>query len=113
MTPIEWNVIIYDKPGADRSTYRPIHLEKFPEAVNNGIVTFGGALYHDTDKSKFAGSVLHIIASSKEEVIDFLKKDIYYQKGIWDIESVIVHPMGVACRLPKKMNGVTVDYSKP
>ncbi|CUM46847.1 unnamed protein product [Debaryomyces tyrocola] len=108
---IEWNVIIYDKPGTDRTAVRPTHVANIPETVNKGIVTSVGAIYQDVQKTKFAGSAFHIIADSKEEIIEFLKKDIYYEKGIWDIDSVIAHPIGVACRLPKTMNGVTIDFA--
>lgn len=107
---IEWNVIVYDKPGTDRTACRPQHVADIPQAVNKGIVTSVGAIYHDVEKTKFAGSAFHLIAESKEDIIEFLKQDVYYKNGIWDIDSVIAHPIGVACRLPKKMDGV--DASK-
>lgn len=109
--PIEWNVIVYDKPGTDRTATRPTHVANIPQAVNQGIVTSVGAIYQDAEKTKFAGSAFHLIANSKEEIVDFLKKDIYYENGIWDINSIVAHPIGVACRLPKKINGVNIDFS--
>lgn len=108
---IEWNVIVYDKPGTDRTAVRPAHVANIPLTVNQGIVTSVGAIYKDAEKTQFAGSAFHIMANSKEEIVEFLKKDIYYEKGIWDIDSVIAHPIGVACRLPKKMNGVNIDFA--
>ncbi|CUM63128.1 uncharacterized protein PRCAT00000695001 [Priceomyces carsonii] len=102
----EWEVIVFDKEGTDRSLVRPAHVAAIPEAVNKGIVNSAGAIYTDASKSKFAGSAFHIIADSKEEIIEFLKQDVYYKEGIWDINSVIAYPLGVAVRLPKKMDGV-------
>ncbi|SGZ50560.1 CIC11C00000002424 [Sungouiella intermedia] len=107
MAKIEWNVIVYDKPGTDRSQVRPQHVAAIPEAVNSGIVTSVGAIYHDVEKTKFAGSTFHLLAESKEEILDFLKKDVYYVSGIWDLDSVVAHPVGIACRLGKEMPGVT------
>jgi uncharacterized protein YciI len=103
---MEWSVTVYDKPGADRSAVRPQHVAAIPAAVNAGIVTSAGAIYQDVEKTKFAGSTFHLIANSKEEIIEFLKKDIYYEKGIWDIDSVVAHPLGLAVRKQKDMPGV-------
>lgn len=99
-------MVVYDKPGADRTAVRPQHVAAIPETVNKGIVTSAGAIYHDVEKTKFAGSAFHLIAESKEEIIEFLKQDIYYKSGIWDIESVVAHPIGVAVRKQKDMAGV-------
>lgn len=103
---MEWNVTVYDKPGADRTPVRAQHLAAIPATVNAGIVTSAGPIYHDVEKTKFAGSTFHLIANSKEEIIEFLKKDVYYKEGIWDIDSVVAHPMGVAVRKQKDMPGV-------
>lgn len=107
MAKIEWNVIVFDKPGADRSQVRPQHVAAIPAAVNSGIVTSVGAIYQDVEKTKFAGSTFHMMAENKEEILEFLKKDVYNENGIWDLESVIAHPVGIACRLGKSMPGVT------
>lgn len=101
----EYNVIIYDFPNSDRSKVRPQHVADIPANVPNPIRS-AGAIYQDEAKTKFAGSDFHLVANSKEEVIEFLKKDIYYREGIWDINSVVINPIGVAVRLPKKMDGV-------
>lgn len=37
---------------------------------------------------KFAGSTLMVVASSREEIIDLLKEDIYVKSGVWDLEKV-------------------------
>lgn len=108
----EYNVIIFDKPNVDRSEVRPYHFSQIPGAVNSGVVKSAGAIYHDEAKTKFAGSAFHLVADSKQQVIDFLKKDIYYEKGIWDIESAIIHPIGLAARLPKALDGVNEELYK-
>lgn len=107
MSKIEWNVIVFDKPGTDRTLVRPQHVASIPAAVNSGIVTSVGAIYTDSSKTQFAGSTFHMMAESKEEILEFLKKDIYYESGIWDLDSVIAHPVGIASRLGKAMAGVT------
>ncbi|CAX45058.1 conserved hypothetical protein [Candida dubliniensis CD36] len=101
----EYNVIIYDFPNSDRSKVRSQHVADIPANVPNPIRS-AGAIYQDEAKTKFAGSAFHLVANSKEEVVEFLKKDIYYREGIWDINSVVINPIGVAVRLPKKMEGV-------
>ena len=102
MAPIEWNVIVYDKPGTDRSKVRPEHVAAIPATVNAGIVNSAGAIYKDVEKTQFAGSTFHLMAESREDVLEFLKKDIYYKAGIgtwirllpiqWELQSDLVSP---------------------
>jgi hypothetical protein len=37
-----------------------------------------------------------IEAESTEDVIALLKKDVYYTKGVWDVDNVAVIPMKVS-----------------
>ena len=37
---------------------------------------------------KFAGSAMVAVASSKEEVLEFLKNDIYAKNEVWDFSKV-------------------------
>lgn len=37
---------------------------------------------------QFAGSTIIAVAESKEEVLEILKKDVYAQTGVWDVENV-------------------------
>ncbi|RKP28978.1 hypothetical protein METBISCDRAFT_24652 [Metschnikowia bicuspidata] len=106
MAKIEWIVMIFDKPGADRTAVRPQHVADIPETVNSGVVTSAGAIYKDVEKTQFAGSTFHLMAESKEEIAEILKKDIYYESGIWDIDSIVAYPLGIAVRMPKPMAGV-------
>ena len=97
----EYNVIIYDFPNSDRSKVRPQHVADIPANVPNPIRS-AGAIYQDEAKTKFAGSAFHLVANSKEEVIEFLKKDIYYREGIWDINSVVINPIELLYVYPRK-----------
>lgn len=103
---IEYNVIVYDKPGVDRSQVRPQHFANIAPTVNKGKILSVGAIYHDDEKTKFAGSAYHILADNREEIIEFLKQDVYYTEGIWDINNVLINPIGIASRSPKKLDGV-------
>ncbi|ODV81005.1 uncharacterized protein CANTADRAFT_88910 [Suhomyces tanzawaensis NRRL Y-17324] len=104
--PQEYNVVIFDKPNAPRLEHRPTHVKNIVGNVESGIVKLGGALFKDEAKTEFAGSTLQVVANSREEVLEFLKTDIYAQVGVWDLDSVLIHPVGNAVRLPIRMAGV-------
>ncbi|CAK9436145.1 uncharacterized protein LODBEIA_P07030 [Lodderomyces beijingensis] len=101
----EYLVIVYDLPTADRSKVRAEHVKDIPANVPNPIRS-AGAIYVDDARTKFAGSSFHLVANDRSEILEFLKKDIYYREGVWDIDNVVIHPIGNAVRLPKKMDGV-------
>ncbi|KAI5955560.1 hypothetical protein KGF57_003693 [Candida theae] len=101
----EYLVTVYDFPNTDRTKVRPQHVADIPANVPNPVHS-AGAIYTDESRTKFAGSTFHLAANSRDEIIEFLKKDVYYREGIWDIDSVQIYPLGIAVRLPKKMNGV-------
>lgn len=108
----EFNVIVYDKPGTDRTQVRPQHVAAIPATVNSGIVKLAGAIYQDEARTKFAGSTFHLVAENKQAVLDFLKQDIYAKEGIWDLDNVVINPVGIAVRLPKQMDGVEASLYK-
>ena len=101
----EYLVTVFDLPTADRSKVRAQHVKDIPANVPNPVRS-AGAIYTDESKSKFAGSTFHLVADNKDEIIEFLKKDIYFKEGVWDIDNVQIYPLGVAIRLPKEMDGV-------
>lgn len=102
---VEWLVIVYDKPGTDRLTYRQQHLAAIPQAFESGKVTNAGAIYKELDSDGnpqgFAGSSFNLIADSQEEVLEFLKQDVYAKQGIWDLDNVVMYPYGCAARVKK------------
>lgn len=62
--------------------------------MESGKLQMGGAVLTEVPKDdepsslQFAGSTIVTTASSKEEVVEFLKKDVYAQNGVWDVENV-------------------------
>jgi hypothetical protein len=52
----------------------------------------GGAMLEDVPKEgsplKINGSVMMAVASSKEEVLEKIKKDVYAGQGVWDMDKV-------------------------
>lgn len=101
---VEWCVIVYDKPGADRGPYRPTHLAGIPPLVEQGKLVNAGAIYHDLVDGKpanFAGSNLTVVADTKEEVLEILNNDIFAKEGVWDMSTVKIFPFGCAARKEK------------
>jgi hypothetical protein len=51
-----------------------------------------GAILEEVPKEgedlKFQGSALIALASSKEEVLEKLKEDVYVKNGVWDLSKV-------------------------
>lgn len=42
----------------------------------------------DPTKWEFGGSTIIVVAESKDEVLDMLRRDIYTESGVWDVEKV-------------------------
>lgn len=49
------------------------------------------AVPKEGEDKQFNGSCLVVKASSKEEVLEELRKDIYVQEGVWNLEKVFVY----------------------
>lgn len=102
---VEWLVVVYDKPGADRSAFRPAHLAAIPASVEAGEITSAGAIFNEIPTEgkplNFAGSALNVVADSKEQVLEIVKKDIFAKEGIWDLNNILIYPLGVAARVAK------------
>ena len=103
-TKYDWLVVVPDFPGAQeqRLKVRPEHFAALPKTVESGMVKMGGAVFNeppkgdDSSKWDFAGSTLVVVAETREEVIEFLKKDVYVSKGVWDIANVQIWPLKAA-----------------
>jgi hypothetical protein len=56
------------------------------------LTCFKGALLDEVpaegDALKFKGSAMVALASSKEEVLEQLKSDVYAKNGVWDFTKV-------------------------
>ncbi|KAI0389601.1 hypothetical protein F5Y17DRAFT_448404 [Xylariaceae sp. FL0594] len=96
----EWLVVIPDKPGkqAQRLEVREQHLGGIKPLAESGFIKRGGALLNekpegaDASKFDFFGSTLVCVASSREEVMEQLSKDIYAKSGVWDLDNVQIWP---------------------
>ncbi|KAJ2903245.1 hypothetical protein MKZ38_010197 [Zalerion maritima] len=104
----EWLVVIPDTPGAlaKRLEVRPTHFANLGPHIESGALPMGGAILSDIPKDDdpksldFVGSTIVYVASSREEVLEFLKNDIYGKTGVWDIEKVQMWPFKCAVRKP-------------
>ncbi|CCD23603.1 uncharacterized protein NDAI_0B05700 [Naumovozyma dairenensis CBS 421] len=103
---VEWCVIINDKKGSDRSAFNSQHFAGIPALVEQGKVVCGGAIYNEPTEEggnpTVAGSHLQVVADTKEEVMELVKKDIFAKEGIWDVDNAIIYRFDAALRLPKK-----------
>ncbi|MCJ1476671.1 hypothetical protein MMC13_005339 [Lambiella insularis] len=93
----EFLCIIPDKAGVleKRMGVRPQHLENLKLMVRDGFWTFGGAMLEDHSASQpppIKGSVMLATASSSEEVLAQLRKDVYATE-VWDLENVQIIPV--------------------
>jgi len=102
----EWIVILPDQPGklAKRMEIRPKHFEGLKPNIDNGFWKMGGALLEEVPKEgealKIQGSAVIALASSKEEVLEVLKNDIYAKNDVWDLSKVQIYPFKCAFRHP-------------
>ncbi|KAH6722361.1 hypothetical protein BKA61DRAFT_667105 [Leptodontidium sp. MPI-SDFR-AT-0119] len=102
----EWLVIMPDQPGklAKRMEVRPAHLEGLKPGLESGFWKMGGALLEEVPKEgdglKIDGSAMVALASSKEEVIEQLKADIYAKNEVWDFSKIQIYPFKCAFRHP-------------
>ncbi|EAQ85734.1 hypothetical protein CHGG_06987 [Chaetomium globosum CBS 148.51] len=93
---VEWLVVIPDFPGAQakRLEVRPQHFAGLGPAKESGLYQMGGAVLNEPPTSddpttfSFAGSTIVILASSREEIREVLRKDVYASSGVWDVENV-------------------------
>ncbi|KAI9746989.1 MAG: hypothetical protein M4579_007545 [Chaenotheca gracillima] len=112
----EWIVVMPDNAGVleTRMEVRPLvialpailhskadvipsdHLKGVTPKVEEGFWKFGGAFLDEPIKEgetpKIRGSVMLALASSKEEVVEQLKNDIYTKKGVWNWDKVQIYP---------------------
>ncbi|PSN63933.1 hypothetical protein BS50DRAFT_576564 [Corynespora cassiicola Philippines] len=101
----EWLVIAPDFDGAleKRLAVRPQHIDGL-KADPDTFWLWGGAMLEEPIKEgdagppKMKGSAMLIGAKTREEVIERLKKDVYVQGGVWDLEKVQIIPFKSALR---------------
>ncbi|GAB1315184.1 hypothetical protein MFIFM68171_05394 [Madurella fahalii] len=106
----EWLVVIPDFPGVHgkRMEVRAQHFDGLKPALDSGLYQMGGAVLNevpqgdDPSKFSFAGSTIVVVAESREEIKEILKKDIYAKSGVWDVENAQMWPLLCAFRNPVK-----------
>ncbi|KAK3325791.1 hypothetical protein B0H66DRAFT_599933 [Apodospora peruviana] len=104
----EWLVVVPDFPGAldKRIDARPLHFAGLKPKLESGVYQMGGAILDEVpvddqpSSLKMCGSTLIAVAESREEVISILKKDIYTEKGVWDVDNAQMWPLKCAFRIP-------------
>ncbi|KAH8911681.1 hypothetical protein BR93DRAFT_921654 [Coniochaeta sp. PMI_546] len=102
----EFLVVVPDFPGAreKRLEVRPTHFANLKPLIENGTFQMGGAVLTEVPADdepsslQFAGSTIIAVAESKEEVLEILKKDVYAQTGVWDVENTQIWPLKAAFR---------------
>ncbi|KAM0715359.1 hypothetical protein Q7P37_008857 [Cladosporium fusiforme] len=100
----EWMVILPDYTGklAERNQVRADHLNNTKPDVDTGLIVLGGAMLEEPIKEgvppKMKGSVLMCVADTEEEVLERVKKDVYYTSDVWDKEKVQIFPFKSAIR---------------
>jgi len=94
----EWLVILPDREGAleTRMKVRPKHLDAINPRVQAGFWKLGGAMlatpHVEGEPLQITGSTMMAVASSREEVMEELKNDIYFREGVWDVEKIQITP---------------------
>ncbi|KAI2625856.1 hypothetical protein GGR54DRAFT_637630 [Hypoxylon sp. NC1633] len=104
----EWLVIVPDKPGTreKRLEVRPKHFEGLQPYIQSRQFMAGGAVLNDKPESDnpadfdWHGSVIVVVAESKDEVKAILQKDIYTASGVWDTENATILAAKFAFRFP-------------
>jgi uncharacterized protein YciI len=51
---------------------------------------------------KMSGSTIVMVASSRDEVVNLLREDVYAKNGVWDVDNVQMWPLKCAFRIPVK-----------
>ncbi|KAL2158209.1 hypothetical protein VTH06DRAFT_4529 [Thermothelomyces fergusii] len=89
---MEWLVVVPDFPGVHekRIAVRPAG------AVLNEVPTSS-----DPKDFSFAGSTIVVLASSREEIKEILRQDVYAKEGVWDVENAQMWPFICAFRNQK------------
>ena len=68
------------------------HLENLKPKIADGTVVFGGGWLDEPVKEgegpKINGSVMVIMADSKEEAMKFVESDIYTESDVWNLSKV-------------------------
>ncbi|KAL2021798.1 hypothetical protein VTK56DRAFT_6572 [Thermocarpiscus australiensis] len=106
----EWLVVIPDFPNTrdKRIAVREQHFAGLGPSLDSGMYQMGGAILNEVpageDHTTFswAGSTIVVVASSREEILAHLRKDVYATAGVWDLDNAQIWPFLCAFRFPSK-----------
>ncbi|KAF5351726.1 hypothetical protein D9756_007462 [Leucocoprinus leucothites] len=99
----------YPNSVAHRYAVREAHLAGVKQPIETGVIPVAGMLADpEQPKTKIGnemrnnatGSVLIIEADTLEEARQLIENDIYWKKGVWDKERVIIQPFFAATPFP-------------
>ena len=103
----EYLVTIPDFPNSldKRVAVRPTHLKGLKPHIDNGTVSFGGAMlseeFHEgqgKETPDMMGSVMLIKMESEEKIKEWIRNDPYCKGGVWDVEKANIVPFRCAIR---------------
>ncbi|KAL2013169.1 hypothetical protein VTN00DRAFT_694 [Thermoascus crustaceus] len=95
---LEWVILVPDHPNSleKRLAARQDHLAGLAKSVDAGTWVMGGPTLEKPpvgdEPRAFNGSFLVAQAATKEEALEELKKDVYAQRGVWDLDKVQIYP---------------------
>ncbi|MCJ1324585.1 hypothetical protein MMC10_001247 [Thelotrema lepadinum] len=103
----QYLVIVPDFEGAlqKRIDVRPQHFKDLRPKLDDGTITFGGALltHHPDPSSANSGapppmkaSAVVVTAASEAEVKAILEADVYGKSGVWDVANAQIMPFKTA-----------------
>ncbi|GJC98696.1 hypothetical protein ColKHC_07522 [Colletotrichum higginsianum] len=78
------------------------HLKGVQPFRDSGVWKMGGPILHELPANeepsslKVLGSTIVCVAESKEEIMEMLKRDVYVDRGVWDLERVQMWPGTIA-----------------
>ncbi|SMN17928.1 similar to Meyerozyma guilliermondii PGUG_01654 hypothetical protein [Maudiozyma saulgeensis] len=84
----DWSIIVYDRPGADRTEAYDKHVKALTVIIDLRLVVLRGQINDDNNP---IGSSLTIRVETKDDNLKLLKQDILYKEGIWDVDNAIIH----------------------
>ncbi|AMD22030.1 HGL310Wp [Eremothecium sinecaudum] len=93
---VNWVAIIYDKPGVDRTPYLEEHIKTISPLFKQGKIKCGGPIFKevvDGEASEIIGANIVFETDNKEEVIEIFQNDVFVKEGIWDLDTLILHPV--------------------
>ncbi|KAF7530598.1 hypothetical protein PCG10_000107 [Penicillium crustosum] len=81
-------VVVWDKPGSGRITDIPSDLAPPFYTFAGEILSGRSSNILEAEHTKARGNAFACIAQSPDMVREQMKKSVYYQKGIWDMDTV-------------------------